>query len=623
MSLSRQKKKFIKKNIDGLRIDEIARKLNVPRKAVLEYLQKIWKEDKYEKFVARSAASENGAQVKDFLKEKDLRDWISKNRNALISLGLLAFLVYVNGLGNEFVSDDRYWFLGNPNLGNWSWLLQMPDRVGSWVIFFIAHAIGGLNPLFYRLPNVLFHVGSTLLAFLLCDLLGGRRMAIFTAALFAVHPILVESVTWIAGGSHAQYAFFLILSLLLYILSIQNDDQKFYVYSLFASLLAILFSEKAVVLAGIFFLYELSFGSLSKNWKKLIPYSSLSIASILLQFTKFGGRVTGLATYNYLEPGVDNPLIQIPIAISEYLKLIFWPKDLTLYHSEMSFTWEQYLIRLAVFLLFLAVIAGAFYKSYKSYKTYKFLFFWLSFFVVTLAPTLTPFRISWIVAERYVYLGSLGIFALIGLIFAKLSQNSKLQILVYVLFVLSVLFLSWRTVQRNMDWKNEDNLWIATAKTSPSSPNTHNNLGDVYARHGELKKAAEEFETAIEIKPNYADAYHNLANTQQQLAQQEDSDEYLTLAIANYQKAIELNPNLWQSYQHLGVIYFNQEQYEPAAEEFKKAIEINPTDLNLIYNLGIVYLKAEKKDLAREIFLSILKLDPNNPAVLNALKELE
>ena len=76
-----------------------------------------------------------------------------------------------------------------------------------------------------------------------------------------------------------------------------------------------------------------------------------------------------------------------------------------------------------------------------------------------------------------------------------------------------VVSLSIRTIVRNVDWKNEDNLWVATGKVAPSGAPIHNNLGDVYARHNDYPKAIEEFTRATQINPGYADAYHNLANT--------------------------------------------------------------------------------------------------------------
>ena len=110
-------------------------------------------------------------------------------------------------------------------------------------------------------------------------------------------------------------------------------------------------------------------------------------------------------------------------------------------------------------------------------------------FLISLSPTLTPFRLNWIVAERYLYLPILGILAPFGLGLIKLSQMVKVKGLVYVSLIIIITLLSVRTIIRNIDWKNEDNLWIATGKTSPSSPNTHNNLGDVYGRLGDKQKA--------------------------------------------------------------------------------------------------------------------------------------
>ena len=166
----------------------------------------------------------------------------------------------------------------------------------------------------------------------------------------------------------------------------------------------------------------------------------------------------------------------------------------------------------------------------------------------------------------------------------KLNENAKM--VGYFALVVIVASLSVRTIIRNKDWKSEDTLWIATAQVAPSGQQIHNNLGDVYARQGDMQKAVEEFKKAIEINPNYADAYHNLGNTYQQMGQ-------LDLAIENYQKALSINPHLWQSYQNLAAIYFNQGQYDLALENIKKALEINPNDENLKQNLQVIESKVQ------------------------------
>lgn len=568
----------------------MAVRLDISQGSIQAYLKEAWDDKRYKKFLHDSDLKSHGTDTystesKGLAISKGLTELIKENWLILLFLAGLAFLVYINGLNNAFVSDDIAWIPQNKQLGDINFLFALPDRIATWVVFFISYALGGLNPIFFRFPNVLAHIGTVLLAFLILNILGNRRLALITASLFAVHPILSEAITWIAGGSHAQYAFFFLLSFLFYLYG--KADKKYYWASLLFFIISFSFSEKAVVLSLVFVLYEIAFGSLAKTYKPILPYFLSSVVFGFIQFAKIGQRVSGLVTYNYLEPGVDNPLIQVPVAIAEYLKLIFFPSDLTLYHSEMSFTIIQYIIHLVIFLALIGLIGLCFWQSRKGKWWARFLFFWLSLFVVSLLPTLTPFRVSWIVAERYVYLGTLGILAAVGLIFERLSRRKYLEQLVFITLVVILFLLSWRTVLRNIDWKNEDNLWIATAKTSPSSPNTHNNLGDVYGRWGDLEKSAAEFQKAIDLKPNYADAYHNLANTQQKLFETTKNEDYLKKAITNYQLALKYNPNLWQSY----------------------------------LNLGLIYLFEGKKDLAKEQFLSVLKISPNEPDALNLLKE--
>ncbi|MCG2686023.1 tetratricopeptide repeat protein, partial [Candidatus Parcubacteria bacterium] len=405
---------------------------------------------------------------------------------------------------------------------------------------------------------------------------------------------MTEAVTWISGGAHVQYSFFSLGSFLAYLLA--TKEKKYYLLSLAFFVLALLSSEKAVVLPAILLAYEVSNKSISKNWKGLIAPFLLGGSWAAVSAAGITQRVQTLQTSFYQKPSTLNPLTQIPIAITSYLELIFWPKNLTLYHSEMIFTQTEYLIRLGIFLAFLGSIVY-------TYRRQRQVFFWLSFFIISLLPTLTPFGISWIVAERYVYLGAIGIFVVVALVFNQLWKNEKLRPGVRILFSLIILALLTRTIVRNVDWKDQDTLWLATAKTSPSSSQNHNNLGDYYGRQGDFEKAIEEFKRAIELNPNYAGAYHNLANTYRQLGKTD-------WAIENYQKAAELNPNLWQSHQNLAVSYFDRGQLDLAEENMKKAIEVNPENANLYLNLGIIYLRMEDGPRAEEAFQKARELDP-------------
>ena len=477
--------------------------------------------------------------------------FLTKNRNVFLFLGGLVFFVYFNALGNNFVSDDLF-MISDPLITKIQYFWNPPYfniDIRAIYIFFINQLFGP-NPFFFRLPNILAHFESAFLVFLILRNLSNQAVAIFSATIFAVHPIFIESVTWISGGGYSLSTFFILASLLFYINS-KNKKSLLFFY------LALLSCEKAIVFPLILFVYELALGNLKTMWKKLIPFFLLTGVWILILFSQIGTRISTLETSFGGVQTKLNPLIQIPIAVTSYLQLIFWPDGLTLYHSEMFFSQTEYLIRLGIFLLFLACIIISFFKN-------KPIFFWLSFFLISLIPTLTPLGVSWIVAERYVYLGTIGIVVATAIILEK-YKNAFWYILAIAAF-----FLALRTISRNADWQSHDTLWLATARVSPSSSQNHNNLGDYYGRHGDLKRSAEEFALAIKLNPQYADAYHNLGNANRDMGN-------LDLAIENYKKALTFNPGLWQSHLNIGAIYYYQKNIPLAKEYFSKAVKLNPT----------------------------------------------
>ncbi len=527
-----------------------------------------------------------------------MRLFFKKNLIYLLGLTLLTFLVYLNSLDNAFLSDDLPEIVNNPNISNlWYAISAHPVGFIRPLIYWLSYSIAGLNPVIFRLTNILLHLGSIYLIFAIVSFLHSKKTAIFAAAVFAIHPLLVEPVIWISGGSYPQYSFFFLMSFLFYILS----DKKRYFYLLSSIFYLLSFMSHPVMPASlilIYLLYEFVFGNLKKNWKKTIPFILILAIYAFINVISLPEREQTLQSVHYQERGIDNPLILVPLAVSSYLNLLFWPKDLTLYHSELNFNLISWSLIFGEFLLFLGLV-GIFFKKN------KVLFFWLSFFFVTLLPTLTPFRLNWIVAERYVYLGSIGIFTALALILEKVLSKKDLKPWFYIILVILLIPLSARTFLRNIDWHSEDNLWIATGKTSPSSPNTHNNLGDVYGRWGDKQAALREFQTAIALKPNYADAYHNLANTLRELKQ-------LDKALENYYKALEYSPGLWQSYQNIAAIYFDQKQYDLSIQNIQKAIQINPRNINLVNNLGVLYMVKGDKQKAKEVFSSVLAADPQN-----------
>lgn len=543
-----------------------------------------------------------------------IKSFLKKSWPSLLLLFVLILLTYGNSLNNAFLSDDLAEIVNNPNVGSLSYAITShPSSFIRLILYWLVFHMGGLNPVAFRLINIFLHAGSVFVIYILLNLLYSKRLAFFVAGIFAVHPAISEAVVWISGGSYPQYSFFFLLTFLFYLLSTrlntESRNNKVYYWLSVTTYLLSFMSHEAMpqILFLLFPLWEFLFGNLKKNWIKTVPFLFISVTFLSLTFTKIPQRETTLQSMHYQQGGVDNPLLIMPVSLTTYFELIFFPKDLTLYHSELAFGQIGFIIRALLTLAFLIGIIISFKKN-------KQVFFWLLFFLFSLAPTLTPFRLNWIVAERYLYLPLLGILVVIGLGFEKLTSSPKFKQTIYAITVLIIILLSIRTVARNIDWANEDNLWIATGKTSPSSPNTHNNLGDVYGRHGDKQAALREFQQAIELKPNYGDAYHNLANTYMELNQPDK-------ALENYQNALKFNPGLWQSYQNIAAIYFGQKKYDLAIENLQKAIQVNPRNLNLRLNLGVVYLMAGQKDKAKEMFTLILSVDPTNQIANQGLSE--
>ncbi len=602
--LTDQQRGYIKKNFRFKSAEQIADTLGISINEVLGYLEKKIGKTRIAEIAENLKNDRPTTKNPGFL---NIRMFLKQNVWSLLFLTFLVIATYANSLTNEFLSDDIPTIVQNEaNLKQFSYIFNPPVFPIRPLFYSISYHIAGLNPTAFRFWNILFHLGSVLLLYALITHLYNKRVALFAAGLMAVHSLLVEPVVWISGGAYVLGTFLFLLSFLTYVIP---NRVKYYLISLVSFFFALSATAPTFGLPIILLLYEFLFGNLKKNWLRIVPYAFLAATFVLVSIAYIPQRSETLRTVNYLTAGVQNPAVLIPVAISNYLNLLAWPKELTLYHSELSFTSIQYVIQLVVTLLFLGLVAWTFFKSKKA-------FLWLSLFLVGLAPLLASSILSmtWVVAERYVYLSTIGIFVALALLLDYLSRKN-LKHVVTVIFLILISALSVRSIIRNIDWKNQDNLWVATGKTSPSSPNTHNNLGDMYGRHGDKEVAIKEFQKAIELKPNYADAYHNLANTYRETNQ-------IDLALVNYQKAIDYNPNLWQSYQNMAAIYFNRRQYEKALENMQKAVQIQPQNLQLENNLALVYLALGQVDKAKPIFQQVLQLDPQNQFAQKGLAEV-
>lgn len=519
---------------------------------------------------------------------------------------LLIMLAYANSLTDAFVSDDITGIVDNVKNGTLASGILFPLHPLRVLLYVVTAGLFGLNPLWFRLSNILFHIGNTCLFYLLINRVKGKSAAFISALLFAVHPMVVESVTWISAGMQPQAVFFFFLSLVFY--SDVTEKPSRLVLSCAAYLLAIASNEKAVVLFPAFLLWEFAFGNVRRNWQRLIPFIGMGVIGSLAALGYVSYRIGYLKKAYFFSAGFYNPLLQIPIALTSYLRLLVWPDALSFYQSELTYTKTAFIIRACICILFFLSVVWAARKN-------RYLLFWISVSLISLVPTLTPLKIAWVFAERYAYLLTAGFCACLGILFRNIWVKPKFTAPVYVVLAVIISGLTVRTVIRNSDWKNEDTLWLATARTAPSDPKTHNNLGDMYARHQEYPKSEAEFRKAIALQPDYADAYHNLANTLMRMNETGRAEE-------NYRRAAAINPNLWQSWKALAVLSINNGRYDEAEQYVKKALAVETADADLYALSGLISYAEKDYAVARTFFTRALSMDPGNDYATLGMKKL-
>jgi tetratricopeptide (TPR) repeat protein len=236
---------------------------------------------------------------------------------------------------------------------------------------------------------------------------------------------------------------------------------------------------------------------------------------------------------------------------------------------------------------FVILVLGLAALVYFSLRYSKKLFFSIAFYAITIFLVLQLLPVGGaLMADRYCYIPSIGIFYLAGEGFYYVWNKKQKWIALAVLGIITILF-SIKTYSRAGVWKNDLSLWEDVIRQDQSIPHAYYNRGVAYMNEGNSDKALEDFNKTIELKPAYTQAYVNKGNI---LRDQDKHDE----AINAYNKALELNANLPIAYFNRGTLYMNEGKNEEALNDFNKAIELNSQYYKAYSNRGIVYFNQQK-----------------------------
>ena len=522
------------------------------------------------------------------------------------SVGLVAaatLLSFLSSLDNDFVNwDDTVFVTQNSLIRDLSWnnvkeifsapVIKSYDPLVP-LSFSLDYALWGLNPFGYHATNVLLHLGNTLLVFLLVLRLTGHLLpALVASLLFGVHPLHVESVTWVSGRRDVLSILFFLGSLLCYLRYQENRRSRFYILSFVAFVLALLAKPMTVTLPFIMFLcdYLSERAWTTRTMLEKVPFlimsAVISVVTILTHQSPRGPYAL------YISALGDNLLIAC-WGLVFYLGKTLAPVQLSAFYPYPA----EINLHLPTFFsppILLIALTGGVWVSRR--YTRKVIFGSL-FFLLTLLPVMNIIPFGGVAAaDRFIYLPSIGLFYLAGLAFQRMYawkvRWEKAKRVSLTLFLgLTVFALGALTWQRSDVWQDSETLWLSVIELYPEVPHAHNNLGNTYLKRGNLNEAITEYKKVILLKPMDALAHNNLGAAYLRKGN-------LDAAIAEFKKAITLNPKDALAHNNLGNTYLRKGQLNAATTEYKKAITLNPKDALAHNNLGNAYLRKGNLDAA-------------------------
>ena len=519
-------------------------------------------------------------------------------------LVVLLFTAYFPVLQNGFIWDDDRHLTGNPFVTNFYGLKPLWLDVRSTqqyypltsTSFWVEYQLWGLNPLGYHIDNVLLH---TMNAIVLWSILAFLRVpaAWLVSAVFALHPVHVESVAWITERKNLLSGFFYLLSLYTFlrfyftgqsVASDENPNRSGYLYgiSLFFFICALFGKSVTCTLPAVILLlfwWKQNRIDLKVVWL-MVPYFliGLGIATLTIWLEKVNAGALG-PEWNY---SFWDRFIIAGRALWFYIGNLIWPSSIIFIYPMWSIddsVWWQYLYPLTF--LFFILILWTLRKNIGRGPLAGVLFY-----AGSVLPALGFFNIYFmrfsLVSDHFQYLPSIGILLIAVVGVARLTGKS-----LPLFAILLLLGFGYLTSKQISVYKNDFTLWSDTVKKNPTAWMAHYNLANVFIKEQKVEEALVHYREAIGLKPDFPRATYNLANT---LLTQNKTQE----AIIQYQSTIRIKPDFVDAYNNLGVALLSEGNTEEAIIQFEKALELKPDYADAQNNLKVATRRgASSRDI--------------------------
>ncbi|MFQ5480850.1 MAG: tetratricopeptide repeat protein [Thermodesulfobacteriota bacterium] len=536
-------------------------------------------------------------------------------------IALVAFAVYMNTLYNGFIWDD-YFIVENSSKSGLG-LYQIarffidknayhaPGEIYRPLYLFsfaLDYRIYGSSPWGWHLTNICLHIiNSVLVYFFALSLLSGRGdldeptrrvglAALGAALVFAVHPVHTESVAWIKGRDDMLACVFILASFIFYIAySHRQKGLKYYCASIITFIPALLSKEMALTLPLLFILYELCFKPSGlrrgKGLTALVPFFVLAGLYLGVR-TAVTGQVAQTA---YFGGGLGPALFTTARGFVRYFSLLTIP--LNQCGDYLAFPLSYGLTpRVILSILIVGAFLAAGVVSYFFFlRPLAFLIFW---FFVTMMPVSNIIPLKILLAERFLYIPSVGIFVLFGMVFSGVLEKARpragLRRFLIITALLVMTLYAFAAVERNRVWRDERTFWSDVIAKYPGA-RAYTNYGLAMEDEGDIRGAIKFYQEALKMDPRFSYALNNLAANYLK-------EGLVDEAIKSYREAVAIEPGNAVMHSGLGDAYRKKGLLKEAAAEYRRAIELDPGS-DAVMGLARVYIDLGLTGEAKKLLM--------------------
>ncbi|MAC95381.1 MAG: hypothetical protein CMC96_07755 [Flavobacteriales bacterium] len=531
-----------------------------------------------------------------------MKSFLSKY--GLLLVLLLSVIAFSEGLKHDFTHlDDQVQVVENNNIKNLSWekfkAIFSSTSVGmyqpiSTIFYAITYQFDGANPFNFHLLSLIFHLLNTFLAFTIFRKFGIEKIyALLLTAIFSLHPMQVESVSWVSAFSNLVFSTFYLLALIQYLKFCSKTQWKYYGLTLLFFLLSLLSKSSAVTLPLVLIAidYFLKNKIQLNNWLNKIPFFVLSVTFGLITIfsRESAGHLSDLSVqFEWLER-----IFLISYSVLFYPFKWLFPFELSVFYPYPEVTngllpWIYYAAPIVLLLLLYLVWK----HREKSFLVLGSLFYLLSISVVL---QVIPIG-NQLTTDRYLYLPMLGLL----LIVYGLSKSIKTDKLIYLFGVWAVV-LSLGAHQRTKIWENDQLIWEDVIEKHPEVAQAYNNLGSYLLQKGQVQEAFNNFNKAVQLKPYYADALSNRGNLYSQKGESKK-------ALADFNEAIKLRPHA-DAYFNRANEYVRLGDLKKALTDYQQSATLSPS-ADTYTNWAYALLQLKQTAAAKEKLQKAFSIQP-------------